>query len=143
MAVMKSYGMKAVARVLIVAYGLFLLKPVMPIIVDALAHTFWRSVHVAVVHRVNGKEHVHYELRKAAADLEKDKAGHKQSNSVEQDIYSLPSSLTAGELACYAFAIDKPTAYYHPAQYRADISRNYPPPKLAHQSAFAKRCCIC
>ncbi len=71
----KRWLMRATARMVLFAYAMFLFKPVMPILVDRLAHTFWSNVHIAVVHRVNGKEHVHYELMKAADDTGKEKAG--------------------------------------------------------------------
>ncbi len=41
---------------------------------DDLAHTFWKDAHMRVVHTVNGRQHVHYELRKAVEGSEKDKS---------------------------------------------------------------------
>jgi len=69
--------MRGMSRLLFVAYSLLLLKPAMPVIMDGLAHAFWNNIHVAVVHKVNGVEHVHYELLKNAKELEKEKGSVK------------------------------------------------------------------
>ncbi len=121
--------MKAVARTLMLAYALFLLKPVMPIIIDALAHTFYESVHIAVVHRVHGKEHVHYELRKAAAESEKEGLGQKQKLIVEDEVGALPAELIIAKLkALYVLSAKQQSRYLY-RKYSADMLRNYPPPK--------------
>jgi hypothetical protein len=56
---------KITSKILLYIYAIGLLAPVSPIITDVLAHTFWRAQHMATVHCVNGKYHVHYELYKA------------------------------------------------------------------------------
>jgi hypothetical protein len=56
--------MRDVASLLLVAYVLLILNPVMPVIVDAAAHTFWEKQHLLTIHNVNGKYHVHFELLK-------------------------------------------------------------------------------
>lgn len=62
----------------IIAYYLFffyaaaMLKPVMPLVTDLIAHQFAHEHHIATVHQHNGEEHVHYELAAAADEQEKD-----------------------------------------------------------------------
>jgi hypothetical protein len=56
---------KITSKILLYIYTIGLLAPVSPIITDVLAHTFWRAQHMATVHCVNGKYHVHYELYKS------------------------------------------------------------------------------
>ncbi len=41
-------------------------KPVLPLVNDILAHTFWKTEHIITVHHENGKDHLHYELKKAS-----------------------------------------------------------------------------
>ncbi len=41
-------------------------KPVLPLVNDILAHTFWKTEHIITVHHENGKDHLHYELKKVS-----------------------------------------------------------------------------
>jgi hypothetical protein len=68
----------------IIAYYLFffyasaMLKPVMPLVTDFIAHQFAHEHHIATVHSHNGEDHVHYELAAAADEQEKDHENTKQ-----------------------------------------------------------------
>ncbi len=86
----------------------------MPVLADGLAHTFWKNVHIAVVHKVNGKEHVHYELVRVGKDLDKEKSNGKAKAETESPSY----------LAAEAYALS-PAAAAHPApaHYRVFASR--------------------
>lgn len=70
---------KITSYILLFIYSSGLLVPISPVISDVLAHTFWRAQHLATVHCVNGKYHVHYELYKAG------KSDSKGNNSVKSD----------------------------------------------------------
>jgi hypothetical protein len=70
---------KITAYILLFLYINGLLTQVSPIINDVLAHTFWRMNHLATVHCVNGKYHVHYELYKAG------NAADKKGSPVKSD----------------------------------------------------------
>lgn len=86
----------------------------MPVLADGLAHAFWNSVHIAVVHKVNGKEHVHYELSRVGKDLDKEKSNGKSKAGPESPSY----------LAGKAYALSPATvAYPTPAHYRVFASR--------------------
>ena len=41
-------------------------KPIIPLVQDLWAHTFYEQEHIATVHHQNGQNHVHYEVAKAA-----------------------------------------------------------------------------
>lgn len=124
----KVWCTRFITRLLLFAYALFVLKPVMPILIDNLAHTFWKNVHIAVVHKVNGKEHVHYELARAAKDLDKEKSGGKVKTETEQSSYLIAAPIPA---------LKAVIAYYIPEKYRVFSSllpdsfqeHDYPPPK--------------
>ena len=93
----RSVLMKGCVRLVMVCYFLLTLKPVMPIIMDVLAHAFWENVHLATVHVVNGKEHVHYELRRAANGLDKEKAGgkYREENDAPAHLAAVPFTVSA------------------------------------------------
>ncbi len=55
---------KEIATFLLVFYMAALIRPLMPCINDALAHTFWKSEHLATVHFENGKYHLHLDMQK-------------------------------------------------------------------------------
>jgi hypothetical protein len=53
---------KAIVYAFLCIYTFALLKPVMPIAKDIIAHTFFKMEHIAAIHFENGKYHVHQEL---------------------------------------------------------------------------------
>ena len=57
---------KALIYTMLAVYVFGLIKPVIPIISDVLAHTFFKTSHVATVHYENGKHHIHLELKEEA-----------------------------------------------------------------------------
>jgi hypothetical protein len=59
---------KQVAILLLLCYSLALVKPLAPVLSDLLAHSFWKSEHVATVHFENGKYHVHLDMQKAGKE---------------------------------------------------------------------------
>ncbi|MGL5889352.1 MAG: hypothetical protein ACRC3B_05670 [Bacteroidia bacterium] len=54
---------RQLATILLLCYASVLLRPLVPVVSDFLAHTFWSSEHIATVHYENGHYHVHYELK--------------------------------------------------------------------------------
>jgi hypothetical protein len=57
---------KALVYLMVVVYVFGLLKPAMPLIKDVLAHTFFKTQHMATVHFENGRYHLHLELKEDA-----------------------------------------------------------------------------
>ncbi len=51
---------------LICIYAFALVKPIVPIVNDTIAHIFFKMDHLATVHFENGKYHIHAELQQAA-----------------------------------------------------------------------------
>ncbi len=49
---------------LLCVYSFALLKPIIPVVNDVFAHTFYKLEHLATVHYENGKYHLHTELEK-------------------------------------------------------------------------------
>ncbi|MBA3827472.1 MAG: hypothetical protein H0X33_00900 [Taibaiella sp.] len=69
----KESIMRKLTYLILFSYTITMLKPVMPLIADAVAHTFWESKHILTVHEVHGKFHVHQELVQASHQSEKGK----------------------------------------------------------------------
>ena len=53
---------KLVLLFLFFTYIVSVLKPMLPFVADAVAHAFFYQKHIATVHSVNGKRHVHHEF---------------------------------------------------------------------------------
>ena len=54
------------AHYLLLIYITAMCKPVLPLVNDFIAHTFWKTEHIISVHHENGKDHLHYELKKVS-----------------------------------------------------------------------------
>lgn len=53
---------RQVATLLLVCYAALLLRPLLPVLEDAMAHMLWKNEHIATVHYENGEYHVHVEI---------------------------------------------------------------------------------
>lgn len=59
------------AYCLLLVYLAAIVKPVIPIIKDAIAHSFWRIEHIKIVHHSHGHHHTHIEI-KSSSDKDKE-----------------------------------------------------------------------
>ena len=109
------------------AYTLLMIKPILPVIADAMAHSFWKSQHILTVHEVNGKFHVHKELVKASKDDEKRKqhTGNKFENSdyVHVPYAAISVVVFPATISIYATYKSNYTSFH--------VNSDYPPPKYA------------
>ncbi len=69
----KKHIQKAIIYGFFFVYAFAVLKPVLPVINDLLAHAFFNSHHLATVHYENGAYHLHMEL-KVESDQQKEKS---------------------------------------------------------------------
>ncbi|HEY0058899.1 MAG TPA: hypothetical protein VGB56_07170 [Flavisolibacter sp.] len=53
-------------------YTASVVKPVLPLLVDVLAHTFQELEHTSTVHAHNGEQHVHLEMQSLVAEQHDD-----------------------------------------------------------------------
>ncbi|MES2590962.1 MAG: hypothetical protein V4608_03670 [Bacteroidota bacterium] len=74
---------KVIIYIFICIYSFVLLKPVMPVVNDVLAHTFFKMQHLATVHYENGKHHLHVELLSGLDSQEKEPARNVPSSIYE------------------------------------------------------------
>ncbi len=79
-------------------YTFGLIKPVMPLVKDIIAHAFFESSHMASVHYENGRYHIHLELKEEVKNntenipviSEKDNLSvHVKSNNLQSEHYFL------------------------------------------------------
>lgn len=70
---------KALVTLMLGVYVFGMIKPVMPLVKDVLAHTFFKAGHMATVHYENGRYHLHMELNEEA------KANDSKQTAVTND----------------------------------------------------------
>ncbi len=58
----EQYIKKTFIMMMLCVYAFGLIKPVLPLVKDILAHTFFKTSHMATVHYENGRYHLHVEL---------------------------------------------------------------------------------
>lgn len=87
--------MKKIAIYLLLSFYVFAqLKPVVVIIEDTLAHTFWKMQHMATVHYENGHYHIHSELsdiseKESKNTQQKAPSSEKVNETDSQNIHEL------------------------------------------------------
>ncbi len=77
---------QALLYLLLFAYTTVMLKPVLPIVSDLLAHTFWKWNHISTVHHHDGHDHVHFEIVK----IEKENLPEKKDKIHINDLSANP-----------------------------------------------------
>ena len=100
-----NYIKRTFIYALLCVYALGLLKPVVPIVNDAIAHTFYKLDHIATVHYEDGKYHLHAELEQEATDMKKE-AGNTVPSSVYEalsshinnDVFKIDSFFTLSQI---------------------------------------------
>ncbi|MEO5944131.1 MAG: hypothetical protein ABIP30_01585 [Ferruginibacter sp.] len=100
----------------------------MPYISDVVAHVFWYSQHMATVHYLDGKFHVHTEVMEAATKTnnDKDQTPFSEKKEQHQNVHLISSVAT----------IDAPSRSIEIKYLRTSsiifsghLQNDYPPPK--------------
>ena len=119
---------KGIVYTFLCIYSFALLKPVMPIVNDVIAHTFYKMQHLATVHFENGKYHVHTELTN---DADQQKGDQKETSSgIYETLANHMNSSGAFEFNIYS-TIRSTTILYktqHPVA--VFIENPTPPPEV-------------
>ncbi len=105
----------AVAYFLCLFYAVAMLKPVLPVLKDFLAHTFTPELHIATVHNENGSKHVHYEIAATATkDADESKNIYKFSDPVSEHVNAmaivLPAPFTIEDAYLFSYKQDACTS---------------------------------
>ena len=69
---------KVFLYLLLFIYILGVIKPTLPFVYDAVEHAFFYQHHIATVHKVNGKQHVHHEFIREA---KKENSGNNNADA--------------------------------------------------------------
>ena len=72
---------KIILYIVLLSYTVVMLKPVLPYVSDFIGHVFFYTQHMATVHVVNGKMHIHKEI----TDYAKKDASQKQLPSSKKE----------------------------------------------------------
>jgi hypothetical protein len=118
---------KGILYMLLFTYSTLILKPVMPYVSDAVAHVFWYSKHMATVHYVNGKFHVHREMMEAAKQSNKEKTPYLEKKEQGQNVHVI------GKIMKLDFVVVLIDRYYYSTsatQLFGHLTHDYPPPKI-------------
>ena len=118
--------MRDLARLTLFAYLLLIFNPVMPLIADKMAHTFWLQYHMVTVHHIYGDAHVDKELTDNAKQAGNDRSAGNIKSASDDYTHIVPA-------ATYSFSatnfISIPYSAYiinHPIAYPG---AHYQPPK--------------
>jgi hypothetical protein len=123
---LKKKLLRDLARLTIFSYILYFLNPVMPIIADKMAHTFWEEYHLITVHGIYGKFHVEMQLDKTEKQSDKDKSA-RNNKAGSEEYFHVTSIATDHFLGGkYIARSYTPYKFYSPASY-PDV--DYLPPK--------------
>ena len=107
--------MRFCTRLVMISYALLMMKPVMPILMDNMAHSLWAKQHYRVAHKHGGEEHVHFELQKI--EKEDDRGKGQVRHEWQTD--------TAPHVAATAPAFNGIRRFY-PRPVYADYACRYP-----------------
>jgi hypothetical protein len=92
---------KQLAILLLLCYTMVWLRPLVPVVSDWLAHTFWLSEHVATVHYENGHYHVHYELKEIAKDTENSAPQNTSDKTADETVIPVHLLSDSGEFILF------------------------------------------
>ena len=110
-------------------YVTVMLKPLIPIVSDALSHTFSEAIHIATVHAIYGSNHLGKELAGTASDDVNNKP-QKSINTEDQ----VTVHISANE-CLYNFSVqrtDNPFSLLKLFKLKAGfILKQSPPPKFS------------
>ena len=117
---------KTIVYAFICIYSFAMVKPILPIASDIIAHTFYKMQHIATVHYENGKYHIHAELAKEG-EQQKDSKGNIPSSVFETLAQHLPYGKT--ELIFYPSSPEAFIYFHDEYPHDAFIQLNNPPPE--------------
>lgn len=84
---------KTLLYIVLFTYASMMCKPVLPYMVDIIAHTFYYKSHLATVHFENGKLHVHKEiLQETEKEQQSGKPQHLKMDNQPTDYINAESA---------------------------------------------------
>lgn len=114
------------AYYLLLLYTFALCKPILPLIQDEVAHTFWKAEHLATVHQHHGDQHAEEEI--AEAEHEEDTDKHPATTKISEPV-------SVHVVVQILYAIPQPTIDQQKFAVNicnvstVPLNKHYPPPK--------------
>lgn len=122
-----SHLKRTLIYMLLYVYSFGLLKPIVPLVNDIVAHTLYKMQHLATVHYENGKYHLHAELASESAS---------PANQSKSSVPGSAFEMLANHIQTAVFKIEKyftitQTIASSQGQHELDvcIKNPIPPPK--------------
>jgi len=113
---------------LLAMYVFGLVKPVLPLAKDFVAHTFFKLDHLATVHYENGKFHVHAELMEESAGDED--MGKGSLPSAHESFSSHICCEELNLLPCLTFQMKETRTHYPTGLMSSSKDTFVPPPEV-------------
>lgn len=119
---------KGLLYLLLIIYTLSIVRPTLPFVYNAVAHAFFYQHHIATVHKVNGKLHVHHEYIK---ESKKENSGNRSADF--KKLIPADEHLFLPFYSVLLVSVFKAKEHCHKVinlMWRP-IKGNFPPPKLS------------
>ncbi len=117
---------KIISYLVLFSYTTIILKPVLPVASDVVAHAFWKLEHISTVHSHDGDDHVHQEI------IEKEKQD-QSDKTIPVFRYEVSVSPHLIAKVSYDFSLapeiqthNTSSLFYHPESF---LDQDDPPPK--------------
>jgi hypothetical protein len=118
-----------VAYYLMLLYVTVMFKPLIPIVTDAISHTFSEAIHIATVHAIYGSNHLEREL----SNTDSDNANSKHQNNANAED-QVPLHVSTNE-CMFDFCFTRTGMdYFSLTLYKLKagfILKNFPPPRFS------------
>ncbi|SFD59747.1 hypothetical protein SAMN05518672_102549 [Chitinophaga sp. CF118] len=121
---LKKKLIKDLSYVVLFSYTFFIFSPLVPLISDIAAHTFWEKEHLLTEHKLHGKNHVGQEISKSEKNT--------SSNSVKSGVEDYSHIQVVNVVLSFSIDHSSDQSYSlfncsYPASYP---DTDYPPPKV-------------
>jgi len=125
---LKGILMQDLSYVVLFSYTFFILAPVMPLVADLVAHTFWEKDHLSTAHHLYGNNHVSREVQKAENQTGKETGSNGQKAGMD-DLVHRPESNLIYDLKP-SIALTQTFIIFNASCAVAYPDIDYPPPRL-------------
>jgi hypothetical protein len=117
-----------IAYYLIFFYAAALLKPVLPLVKDFIAHTFTQEYHIATVHQHDGSKHVHKEIAETTKQSQNEEKAPKINTSEPVSVHLFSTQAES----CFPLFTDSDITHslFLSALTRPVLDKVVPPPRL-------------
>jgi len=125
---LKRKLMQDLSYIVLFSYALFIFSPLIPVVSDIIAHTFWKKEHLQTAHHKYGSNHVSLEIVKAEKRAGSENATHNPKNNLEDYSHTFAANVQlhfpAEQILNRAYSL------FRCANLTSWQDIDYPPPRL-------------